>query len=223
MPALQLYDKLLQFPLFQGMGRGDLMQVVARTRFDFVKIAAGKRLVREGEPCDRLYFLVNGTLKAETAADDRSYTFVEELSAPYAIQTECLFGLSQRFRSTCHALTDINLIVIDKREVINLSDSFIVFRINLVNLFATSTQRQLGRPWARTPRDLRGLIVRFLLTRCQRPAGPKTVYILMDRLAIEVNDSRLNVSRALNAMQAEGLISLSRGCITIPAIERLLF
>lgn len=223
MPSLQLYDKLLQFPLFQGMGRGDLMQVVTRTKFDFVKIAAGKRVVKEGEPCDRLYFLVNGTIKTETPADDHSYTFVEELSAPYAIQPECLFGLSQRFRSTCQALTDLNLIAIDKKEVVNLSDSFIVFRINLVNLFATNTQKLLSRPWARTPRDLRGRIIRFFITHCQRPAGPKTVYILMEQLAIEMNDSRLDVSRALNAMQADGLIQLSRGRIIIPALERLLF
>lgn len=223
MPNLQLYDKLLQFPLFQGMSRDDLMQVVTRTKFDFVKIPAGKRVVKEGEPCDRLYFLVNGTIKIETPSDDHSYTFIEELSAPYAIQPECLFGLSQRFRGTCQALTDLNLIAIDKKEVINLSDDFIVFRINMVNLFATHAQKLLSRPWARTPRDLRGRITRFFIVHCHRPAGPKTVHILMEQLAIEMNDSRLDVSRTLNAMRADGLIQLARGRIIIPALERLLF
>ena len=44
----------------------------------------------------------------------------------------------------------------------------------------------------------------------------------MTRLAEEVNDSRLNVSIQLNAMEDEGLITLQRGIITIPALEKLL-
>jgi len=48
------------------------------------------------------------------------------------------------------------------------------------------------------------------------------VQILMTRLAMEVNDSRLNVSRALNAMQQRGLLRLHRGRIEVPSLERLL-
>ena len=44
----------------------------------------------------------------------------------------------------------------------------------------------------------------------------------MVRLAEEVNDSRLNVSNVLNRMQRSGLITLSRGKIEIPQLERLL-
>jgi predicted transcriptional regulator len=45
----------------------------------------------------------------------------------------------------------------------------------------------------------------------------------MTRLAEEVNDSRLNVSRVLNDMQHKGLITLSRGKIEIQQLERLLY
>ena len=44
----------------------------------------------------------------------------------------------------------------------------------------------------------------------------------MERLAEELNDSRLNVSRVLNRLQAEGLLELHRGRIDIPQLERLL-
>ena len=44
----------------------------------------------------------------------------------------------------------------------------------------------------------------------------------MTRLAEEVNDSRLNVSRVLNQMQKDGLLILSRGRIEVPQLERLL-
>ena len=44
----------------------------------------------------------------------------------------------------------------------------------------------------------------------------------MEQLAREVNDSRLDVSRALNAMQRDGLLVLRRGRIEIPSLEHLL-
>ena len=44
----------------------------------------------------------------------------------------------------------------------------------------------------------------------------------MTCLADQLNDSRLNVSRVLNQLEREGLVTLTRGCITIPQLERLL-
>jgi hypothetical protein len=64
--------------------------------------------------------------------------------------------------------------------------------------------------------------VRFFFSHCLYPAGPKTFYVLMTQLAQELNDSRLDVSRALNEMQADRLLTLHRGRIEIPMIERLL-
>jgi hypothetical protein len=44
----------------------------------------------------------------------------------------------------------------------------------------------------------------------------------MNRLAVEVNDSRLEVSRVLNRLQHDGKVVLHRGRVEIPQIERLL-
>ena len=35
---MEIYDRLLQFPLFQGMSRADLMEVVTHTKFGFSKV-----------------------------------------------------------------------------------------------------------------------------------------------------------------------------------------
>ena len=49
MATIQLYDKLLEFPLFQGMSQNELMQVVAHTKFNFLKIETGKKIVKDGD------------------------------------------------------------------------------------------------------------------------------------------------------------------------------
>ena len=222
MAVLQIYDRLLQFPLFQGMSRDDLEIVAGHTRFGFQKVTAGRQIVHAGDPCTHLYFLINGTLKIETFSDDSRYSVIEQMSSPYILQQESIFGYYQRYTHNFYALTDANFLTLDKEEVVRLSEDFLVFRLNLMNHLATQSQKLIQMQWRRSPLSLRERIVRFFFQHTLYPAGPKTFHILMERLAEEVNDSRLNVSRALNRMQESGVIELHRGRIEIPQLERLL-
>ena len=222
MAALQIFDKLLQFPLFQGMSRDDLELVAGHTRFGFSKVIQGKTVVKEGAVCTHLYFLISGTIRVESRSDDRSYRVVEQMQAPYILQPEAIFGYNQRYTQTIMAQTDTSFITIDKDEVVRLSEDFLVFRLNLLNIFATQTQKLSHQPWRQCPSSLRERIIRFFVQHCVYPAGPKIFHILMNQLADELNDSRLNVSRALNGMQRDGLLSLYRGRIEIASLERLL-
>ena len=213
----RFYDHLLQFPLFQGLSHAELLQMAGNT-----KVAAGKTVVKEGEVCQTLHFLISGRLTLVTRSDDHRYRVEEQLSAPWLLQPEVLFGAHPRFDSTITTVVESHFITLSKDEVLRLSDDFLIFRLNLLNLLSTQSQRRGRLAWRRSPEDLRQRIVRFLLDHCIYPAGPKVVYILMEQLAREVNDSRLDVSRALNAMQRDGLLVLRRGRIEIPSLEHLL-
>ena len=219
---MEIYDRLLQFTLFQGMSHADLMQVAGHTKFNFSKLAAGKKLVKEGDDCHHLVFVTNGTLRAETVSDDHSCRVTESISAPYILQPERLFGITQRYSSSFTAETPCSLISIDKQEVLLLLETQLVFRLNMLNLLAAESQRLRHHAWRTAPRTLQERITRFFFSRCLYPAGPKTFHILMQQMAKELNDSRLDISVALNKMQAEGLLTLHRGRIEIPMLERLL-
>ena len=217
-----LYDKLLQFTLFQGMSHADLMEVVGHTKFNFSKQPVGQRIVKEGDICNHLIFLTTGALSVETVSDDHTCRVCEVVNAPYVIQPEQLFGLTQRYTSTFKTCDDCSLITIDKQEVLLLLETQLVFRLNMLNSLAADSQRLRHRAWRSAPQSLRNRITRFFFSRCLYPAGPKTFYILMTQLAAELNDSRLDISRALNEMEDDGLLTLHRGRIEIPMLERLL-
>lgn len=217
-----LYDHLLQFPLFQGLSRAELLQLAGQTKFGFLKLAAGQTLVHEGDVSSQLYFLIDGQLTLSTVGDARRYTVVESLAAPWLLQPEALFGANPRYTSTVVTVDEAHLFTLSKDEVMRLLDDFLIIRLNFLNMMATQSQRRAHQPWRRTPETLRQRIVRFFLDHCIYPAGSKTFLLLMTQLALEVGDSRLDVSRVLNAMQAEGLLRLHRGRIEIPFLERLL-
>ena len=215
-------EKLLQLPLFQGLSSSDLSHAMGHTRLEFIQGREGETLMEENDPCDSLCFLMKGTIHATTWCDDHSYSVTEELSAPDVLQPESLFGLNQRYIQTFVASTDCHLLKISKAEVLRLADQHEIFRTNLLNILTTQTQRLSRRVWHPYPVKLRDKIVRFVMDRCRKPAGKKIVCIKMQQLAVMIGESRLNVSRALHAMEDEGLIVLSRGSIEIPALQKLI-
>jgi len=221
MPESRLSDKLLKLPLFMGLSKADLDDIMGYTKFGFEKVENGCNIVEEGAVCDRVYILTNGYMTATTTSEDRSYYITEDLHSPYLFQPERLFGMQQRFTHRFDALTTCNLITLNKEETMRLLDQFLVFRLNFYNTLATQAQKMTKRNWRPAPKDLRAKITRFLTDHCLYPAGKKVFHIKMNTLALEVNDSRLDVSRVLNKMQEEGLLTLGRGKITINAMESL--
>lgn len=219
---MEIYDQLLRFSLFQGMSHADLMEVVTHTKLGFLKLSTGKYLVKDGDSCTHLTFLTNGSLQCETLSDDGGCKVVETIKAPYILQPDRLFGLSQRYTSTFKAASPCNLIAIEKQEVLLLLETQLVFRLNLLNIMATDCQRMNRRSWRSAPKSLRERIVRYFFSRCLYPAGHKTFYVLMKQIADDLNDSRLDISHALNDMQHDQQLTLHRGRIEIPLLERLL-
>jgi CRP-like cAMP-binding protein len=204
------------------MSSTDLTSVAGKTKFAFHRVAKGKKVVSEGDQCQNLFFLLEGSLQVTSWADDNSYSMVEEMTAPDVIQPERIFGLTQRYTKTFTALTECRLIGISKAEVLRLSEEHMIFQLNLLNIISTQSQRITHQPWRVRPQGIRNKIIRFVETHSMRPAGEKTLYIKMETLATLIAESRLNVSKELNAMHQEGLINITRGIIHIPALEKLM-
>ena len=218
---LQLYDKLMELPLFIGISTDELSDIVGQTKFGFHKLAVDRPLVSTDDKCTQLFFLMSGTLRVVSYADNYRYRIEEELSAPAVIQPEHLFGLQQRYTKDFIAHTDCSLLSLDKAEVLRLLDSYLIFRLNLLNSISMQAQRMSRIPWRQQSSDIRQQFVNFLRLRCLTQAGCKVLRIRMEELAKELHQSRLNVSRMLNALQNEGLLTMSRGIIIVPQLETL--
>lgn len=218
----ELYDKLLSLPLFLGMTLHELQEAAGQAKLEFKKKEEGEMIVKEGERCNHVYFLLSGELYVETEADDHGYRVVEDIAAPEIFQAECLFGLNQRFTHTYIAKNTCSLLRIDKKDITKLSGNFDIFRINLLNLISAQSQKQSRRTLRVPPKTLDERVIRFFESHCIRPAGEKIFHIKMSRIAEELNDSRLDISRALNRIKSKGGIELGRCKIHIPALEQLI-
>lgn len=226
-----IFDKLTTLPLFIGMSREEISQAVGLAKFGFHKFDKNQTIVREGQACSQLLILIPSSPSGESegdlvtasiSADDHGYTISEELPAPFILEPDHLFGLTQRHLHTFIAKQPCHFVTLEKDEVLKLMQASIIFRLNLLNTISTHSQKTHAQLFHTPPRTLEGHITRFVADRCLRMAGPKHVSIKMTRLAEELNDYRFNISKALNTLQDQHLIELHRGFFRIPSFERLL-
>ena len=218
---MNLYDQLAGSPLFMGLTSSELMQIIGQTKFAFHTFAPGKNIRTEGEPCRSMAFLIGGSMTATTYADDHGYSLDEHLKAPHVMQPECLFGLTQHYTRTFTAQTQCDIMEIEKNDIMRMSDEFIVFRLNMMNMLSTMAQKRSRSTWHCLPDDTRGRFLHLVRNRCSLPTGKKTVRIKMVRLAHEIGTGRLAVSQMLNELEDKGLLAFSRGIISIPQLELL--
>ena len=71
---MTLYDKLLNLPLLQGLSYDDLSDVVAHSKFNFIKRGRDETIVAEGAPASHLIFVLRGSVMVSHRAADGSYS-----------------------------------------------------------------------------------------------------------------------------------------------------
>lgn len=217
-----MFDTLLQLPLFQGLAQEDFTNILGKVKLDFTKHKAGEVIVKAGDTCSQLIFVLKGEVSSYTSSADASYSFTEYYQAPYVIEPQSLFGMNTSYVSTHTAQTETHTVSISKAFAMSELFRYDIFRLNYMNIISNRAQSLNNRLWAKTADNLEKRIGNFILTHTERLSGRKILKIKMEELAQVVNDTRMGVSRALNSMQEKGLLELRRGEIMIPDAEKLL-
>lgn len=219
---MTIYAKLLQLPFFQDIDRDELEAMASKIRFDFQKYDEGAWIVRENDRCATLTLVMTGSVEAEAISADHSYSLRELIDAPCAIEPERIFGLRQHLARGYRATTPCNVLRLQKDDVLRLCAQSLVFELNVLNTISTSAQRAGSAFWRTPPTTIPRKIATFVAHRSLRPAGPKTLSIRLTDLGSAIGESRLNVSRSLHGLEAQGLVVLARQTIIIHRLEQLL-
>lgn len=219
---MTIYAKLLRLPFFQGIDRDELEAMASKIRFDFQKYDEGAWIARENDRCATLTLVMTGSVEAEAISADHRYSLRELIDAPCAIEPERIFGLRQHLARGYRATTPCNVLRLQKDDVLRLCAQSLVFELNVLNTISTSAQRAGAAFWRTPPTTIPRKIATFVAHRSLRPAGPKTLSIRLTDLGSAIGESRLNVSRSLHGLEAQGLVALARQTIIIHRLEQLL-
>ena len=219
---LPMYDTLLSLPLFQGMSQADFNSLLQKVRLDFVRYEEGSTIISAGERCKCFAFLINGTVESSRNGMEGNLTYMEQIDAPFLIEPYSMFGRAGCYQRSYTATTPCSFLMVDKQYIYTELGKYNICRMNLLNILSGRVQQLDSHIWTLQETDLRGRIIRFIKGLSDTQTGTKKLIIKMNDLALLMDATRLNVSRELNTLEAQGLISLRRKEIIIPALENLI-
>ena len=208
------YKQYANLPLLTGISAQQLHHFHERGALRLVNIEPEEGyIIRQGGHCNSLTMLTQGTLMCHTQGN--GWTLEEEIHAPAIIEEEALWSLDQTYLHTYRPLTPGQVIISERRAVIQSLMSNEIFRLNLLMRLSSRLSRsQKASQWQSHP-TLRQQIYAFIRSIQSTDTYPKILHIKMKTLSDIVRQTRLNVSRELNQMSREGLIGLRREHISI--------
>lgn len=217
-----MYENLLCLPYFQGMSKDDITAILDKIKLSYNNHSDKEIICDKGEECNKFLLLTKGTITSLAESPDGTYSISEEHNAPYAIEPHSMFGYTTSYNRQYFSKGSSTTLSIEKGYFFSELAKQKIFLLNFMNLISRRVQRMNDCTWNHTPTTIEGRIIHFIAGRCEKTQGRKRVSIKMEQLATLLCETRLNVSRALNYLQGQGLIELNRGEILIPQFEKLL-
>lgn len=213
MTTSDLYLQVTALPLLQGISAEDILHMQERGALRIVSMEPEEGdIIQHGQHCRTLTMLMEGTLACTTEGED--WTLVEEIHAPSIIEEEAMWSLSQTYNHTYCPTSEGHLLVIDRRHVMQTMLQNDIFRINLLTRMSTRLERNYHSGQLPPPDNIAQKIVRFVQDISCTTTCPKRMRIKMTTLAGIMGETRLQVSKALRQMEAEGQVTLAREQIT---------
>ena len=138
-----MFELLMNLPLFRGVSRSRIAEVVGSAKFHFLKYPKGETVVRAGEECTHLAFVISGSVRSEISNSSKRFSVSQTLKAPSAIAPDFLFGRTTRYPGTVVALTDCSILKISKVDYIRILNEDQVFMFNFLNTLSVNAQKAL--------------------------------------------------------------------------------
>ena len=138
-----MYDVLLQLPIFQGVSRNKISELIEKMKFHFLKYPNDEKIVACGEECNHLKFLISGEIRSELITQNAKMRITEKMQAPNVIAPEHLFGRDTYFPANLYAVGTVGIMQLEKSAVIQMLQEEPIFLINLLNILSRRSQTAL--------------------------------------------------------------------------------
>ncbi len=213
---LSAFENLRQLPLLQGLSLNELSQLVQHIKLDFAQHEEGTVLINQGERCDRLVYILSGTVVSDYRPDDIKMIYSEQYDhLPMLVEPYHLYGMTQRYERTYTFITEGSTFTINKRLFMDYISNYMIVKANMLNLICNQLQnarRLMRQPIGET---MEMKLLQFVQQFATTPQGKKSIRILYDELANHIQETRLNVSFAVRRLEKLGVCRHYRGCLEI--------
>lgn len=217
-----MYEILMGLPLFKGVSRYKISEVVGMTKFHFLKYLEGETVVTAGDPCTHIIFIISGKLRVTIANSNNRFKVSQTLEAPNVLAPEFLFGRAPFYPCTAVALEPVSILQISKTDYTKILNSDEIFLFNFLNILSRNAQKAVDGILAITTGSLEERIAFWIISLTQ-PGGTDIALTCRQRdLYSLFGVQRTSFISTLDSLKERGIIEYDTNEIRINSRQSLL-
>ncbi len=191
-----MFDKLLTLPLFQGISKQSLSQLVEKYPFHFLKYKKGDTIIEQGDVCTHMRFVVSGSVNVVIESSKTKVELSQTLDAPEVIAPDYMLQ-------------------IQKTDYIEMLQSEKILLFNILNYLSRNSQNRI---WSFTTNAGGNFNTRFALLvyelTTRNSKNIKITYKQKD-LCLLLGVRRTTLVMALEELQLHKIITFTQNEIQI--------
>ncbi|MDO9340236.1 MAG: Crp/Fnr family transcriptional regulator [Bacteroidales bacterium] len=200
------YSLLSKTPLFRGLTTGEIDTILSVVPYRTKKFQAGSLISQSGEPVNSLIVVISGVVKGEMVDYAGRVIKIEDIPAPGALASAFMFGNRNRFPVNVIAVSDGELLLIEKPDFLKLLMRNDIILVNFLDMISNRSQFLSEKIKFLNFKTIKGKLAHYILQK----AGKEKASILLDMTQNELADffgvARPSVARALGELEEEGYL-----------------
>lgn len=201
--------------MFKGMSAGAIEEILSAVPCRIRKFKAGALISQSGEPVNSLMIVTSGTVKGEMVDDAGRVIKIEDIPAPGALATAFIFGNRNRFPVNVIAISDGEILSIDKTDFLKLLMRNDIILVNFLNMISNRSQFLSEKIKFLNFKTIKGKLAHFILQKAEDGRSAIILGMTQNDLADFFGVARPSVSRAIGELEQEGYIAAAGKSIRI--------
>lgn len=138
-----MFEKLMELPLFRGVSLQCIARLVGDVKFHFLKYPQGETIIRAGDQCTHLTFIISGSVRSTIVNANGRFSVGQTLTAPAVVSPDFLFGRYTAYPCTVVANDTVGVLKIAKTDYTRMLVNDQVFLFNYLNTLSANAQKAL--------------------------------------------------------------------------------
>lgn len=216
------FSLLTGCPLFNGLTPEDIASILSRFPFRIKKFNSGSLIAQSGDPVNVLMIVIRGAVKGEMVDFSGKLIKIEDIIAPGALAPAFIFGSKNRFPVNILAVSDAEIMVVEKSEFLKLLMINDKVLLNFLDMISNRSQFLSEKIRFLNFKTIKSKLAQYILTLAR---GNKQ-YVKLDRTQNDLADyfgvARPSVARALGDLEENGFIKADGKTVKILDREGLI-
>ncbi len=210
-----MFEQLMNLPLFQGVSHERLEALIEKLPFHFLKYGDGEHIIKAGDECTNLRFIVSGSVKLVTKSRVARLSISQIADAPNVIGPDFLFGLHTQYPYDVFAVGTTGIMQLRKSDYMRILQSDEVFLFNILNYLSHISQNHTFALLSQARGMIAERLSKLILSLTSPSSHDISLHYRQKDLCLLLGARRNSLVNALDELKDKGVINYTLSDIDV--------